>query len=221
MSETRDPRSDLKFDQLPQLVIAVVNGEQGTGRDQTHIALEYVDQLRQFVHFEFAQKFPDFCQVRVVGADHAGSFVEYNILADHGSEFIAVKFFSVLTRAALFQDNFSLALAFYGDRCSRKQRRQKDQPDQCQKKIRNIFEFYVCSVHSETAFLLFFPQVKFARKFSFNVSLCQIMAKYAVSERKENGRGRISSSAPDKILRTSYKLLQKLYPLFKVFDKSC
>ncbi|PWM51511.1 MAG: hypothetical protein DBX39_01780 [Bacillota bacterium] len=41
------------------------------------------------------------------------------------------------------------------------------------------------------------------------------MAKYAVSERKENGRGRISSSAPDKILSLSYKLLQKLYPFLK------
>ena len=149
LAEAGHARADLKLDQLPVFVLVVVHGQQGAGRNKTHLAAQDVDQLRQLVDLEFADETAHFGDVCIAVFDDGMVFIEHDVRAFHGPEFIAVELSSACAGTALFEDDGPAVFRLDGDRHAQKQGADRDQRDQCHHEIHGIFESYVDSVHAD------------------------------------------------------------------------
>lgn len=86
----------------------------GSRANEAHVAVEDVEDLRQFVKSSSADEFPYFCDARVVVRGQLGTGVFFGIRT-HGTEFIDLVFFAEAADADLAVEDRAVVFEFDGD----------------------------------------------------------------------------------------------------------
>ena len=130
-------------------VFSHFGGQRRAGANEAHLALQHVEELRQFIEAGFAQKPAEGSDARVVfdlecravhfiGRLELG-FEVFGIL-NHGAELVDLEFPAIDPATCLFEKNRPLGAGLYGKAYDEEKRGKNDQSDQGEREIHKPFD---------------------------------------------------------------------------------